>query len=265
MCFNFFVAALHSACYFGHARITALLIQLGADINAACTPTCRQSSHIPSTSVNSFCGATPLHFACIQGHFKIVRLLLSRGADHSLRDERNCLPVDVARLHGRKTCAELLEKFRKNYSSTTRKKKDLDQELEWQESFEHLLLLELENRLAVHVEMAAQSTHRSSVVSSQSTQSNRSTLTTVTSSSMVREEEWLCRFKLQQESGVQLNVSVVSSSSLKQTKRFRFTAELKYQFRRLRHSFSKTSDQFQSPRELACFLSTAQDTEVPLK
>ena len=46
-------------------------------------------------SLDSF-GQAPLHYAVSCGHEEVVRLLLSKGADVSIKDEEDCLPLDLA-------------------------------------------------------------------------------------------------------------------------------------------------------------------------
>lgn len=56
--------ALHLAAFYGHADVTALLLQSGAD-----TEVCNSS------------GNTALQLACLKGHVDIARALLDAGAD----------------------------------------------------------------------------------------------------------------------------------------------------------------------------------------
>jgi ankyrin repeat protein len=84
--------ALHSAAFNGHEAVVKLLLNHGADINAA--DRIRQlpfSGHeaIVRLLLNRGVdfkaiihnGRTSLHFAAQNGHEAIVRLLLNRGAD----------------------------------------------------------------------------------------------------------------------------------------------------------------------------------------
>ena len=58
---------LHKACEEGNVQLVAVLLALGADVNAA----------------DGGRAYTPLHVAAEKGHLKIVKLLINNGADLS--------------------------------------------------------------------------------------------------------------------------------------------------------------------------------------
>ena len=74
------------------ADITRLLIERGADVNAAQTA-----------------GYRPLHQAAVAGREDLVRLLLDAGADKTARCDRGKTPAEYARERGHAAVAELLE------------------------------------------------------------------------------------------------------------------------------------------------------------
>ena len=74
---------LHIAAVSGDLRAIDLLLNVGADINAA--------------GENGF---TPLHYAAEQNRPEAVRLLLTRGADRNKQDRFGQLPYELAELTG---------------------------------------------------------------------------------------------------------------------------------------------------------------------
>ncbi|XP_047435062.1 cyclin-dependent kinase inhibitor 2A [Mugil cephalus] len=54
-------------------------------------------------------GTTPLHDAARTGFVDTVRLLVESGADPQARDNKNCLPVDLARQNGHADVVAFLE------------------------------------------------------------------------------------------------------------------------------------------------------------
>ena len=83
--------ALHCASKSGHTAIAALLVDLGADVNA--TDLWKQS---------------PLHAACTGKHLDTVRLLVQRGAEVNIPDGKNNCPLHIACENGEKKMAEIL-------------------------------------------------------------------------------------------------------------------------------------------------------------
>jgi hypothetical protein len=74
------------------AEVARLLIERGADVNAAQTA-----------------GYRPLHQAAVAGREDLVRLLLDAGADRTARCDRGKTPAEYARERGHKAVATLLE------------------------------------------------------------------------------------------------------------------------------------------------------------
>ncbi|HZD44569.1 MAG TPA: ankyrin repeat domain-containing protein, partial [Acidobacteriaceae bacterium] len=77
------------------AEITRLLIECGADVNAAQTA-----------------GYRPLHQAAVAGREDLVRMLLDAGADRTARCDRGKTPAEYARERGHEAVAALLEPSR---------------------------------------------------------------------------------------------------------------------------------------------------------
>jgi hypothetical protein len=74
------------------AAVTQLLIERGADVNAAQTA-----------------GYRPLHQAAVTGREDLVRMLLDAGADKTARCDRGKTPADYARERGHTALAEMLD------------------------------------------------------------------------------------------------------------------------------------------------------------
>ncbi|MFM7024783.1 MAG: ankyrin repeat domain-containing protein [Limnohabitans sp.] len=82
---------LHYAATGGHARIAAVLIQAGSDLNA-------ESSN----------GTTPLMMAAMYGNSDTVKWLLQSGADASLRNQQGLSAEDFANKGGRQDSVRAL-------------------------------------------------------------------------------------------------------------------------------------------------------------
>ncbi len=118
-----YVAALH-----GHTALCRLLIELGADINAAqadgATPllgaTFSGNELLAVAFVTEFgarlnatnrSGAAPLHGAALLGHLTLLRTLLDRGVDVNTHDESNITALHGAAIHlSAPCCRELLRR-----------------------------------------------------------------------------------------------------------------------------------------------------------
>jgi ankyrin repeat protein len=74
------------------AAVTRLLIERGADVNAAQTA-----------------GYRPLHQAAVTGRDDLVQMLLDAGADKTARCDREKTPADYARERGHAAVAQMLE------------------------------------------------------------------------------------------------------------------------------------------------------------
>ena len=74
--------ALHVAAVKGHTEVVKLLLEAGADKNAATDP-----------------GMTPLHLSVENSCTEVVKLLLAAGADQNLADCRGNTPMDLAIQH----------------------------------------------------------------------------------------------------------------------------------------------------------------------
>lgn len=70
---------MHEACNRGHIQAARVLLNHGADVNAAAS-----------------CGTTPLIDAASNGHNTIVKLLLEHGADPLQKDKHGMNAIDLA-------------------------------------------------------------------------------------------------------------------------------------------------------------------------
>ena len=84
--------ALNLAAQNGHVEVVKLLLEAGAEIDAA-----------------NLGGSTALHLAAVNGCTGVVRLLLAAGADQNLTDQRGDRPMDFAIEQGHHEIAQLLE------------------------------------------------------------------------------------------------------------------------------------------------------------
>ncbi|MBL7189342.1 MAG: ankyrin repeat domain-containing protein [Phycisphaerae bacterium] len=86
-----FQTALHRAARVGHTKVTQLLLDEGAKVNAIDWGCC-----------------TPLHYAIEGGYNEIVALLLEHGADVNLKNNTGQTPLDIALSKGNKEIIKLL-------------------------------------------------------------------------------------------------------------------------------------------------------------
>ena len=89
------LTALHQAAFHGHAEIAALLIEAGADVNAA-----------------SRRGETPLHSTVYWEHREVAALLLANGAAVNAKLENGQPPLDWAVQLGASEMAEFFRSHR---------------------------------------------------------------------------------------------------------------------------------------------------------
>lgn len=120
------VTALNLAALHAHSDLCAVLVSLGADVNAVqhdgATPllaaTFSGSEDLAIRFIVEFgarinstnrSGAAPIHGAALLGQVKLLRTLLARGADPRTRDESNITALHGAAVHNIASCAvELL-------------------------------------------------------------------------------------------------------------------------------------------------------------
>jgi ankyrin repeat protein len=89
------MTALISASYHGNAPVVKLLIDAGADVNAA----------------EARYGFTPLAEAARNGNLDVIRLLLDAGADRGVAVKNGRLPLALARQYGNDDAARLLASY----------------------------------------------------------------------------------------------------------------------------------------------------------
>lgn len=82
---------LHSAAWRGHAEVTLLLLEKGAEVN--------------STGID---GGTPLIFAVGGGHLDVTKVLLEKGAKVDLPGGNGETPVHLAAARGHREIYKLL-------------------------------------------------------------------------------------------------------------------------------------------------------------
>jgi ankyrin repeat protein len=88
----------HKAAFWGRAKVMALLVKNGLDINAK----------------GGYNGYTPLHDAVNGGHLDVVRVLLDAGARTDIAGHDGKTALDLARERGDKTVLELVESAAKS-------------------------------------------------------------------------------------------------------------------------------------------------------
>uniref|UniRef100_A0ACD5TJ11 Uncharacterized protein n=1 Tax=Avena sativa TaxID=4498 RepID=A0ACD5TJ11_AVESA len=95
------ITALHMAALNGHFDCMQLLIELGANVSAVTFPYGTTSNLIGA-------GSTPLHYAAGGGSLECCQVLLSNGASRLTLNCNGWLPMDVARIFGRRALEPLL-------------------------------------------------------------------------------------------------------------------------------------------------------------
>ncbi len=85
---------LHYAAWKGHRAVAELLLEAGAELDAA--------------SINEHYGGTPLHAAAHGDQRELVQLLLERGADVHFRSANGRTPLDETAFHKATAAAKLL-------------------------------------------------------------------------------------------------------------------------------------------------------------
>lgn len=88
---------LHCATWKGHPEVVALLLDAGADVNAA--------------NNNEHWGTTPLHAAAHANQAAIAQMLIDHGADLNAQDLTGQPPMHHTTFHKAKAVAKLLEKY----------------------------------------------------------------------------------------------------------------------------------------------------------
>ena len=71
---------LHNACSYGHYEVVVLLVQAGANVNAA-----------------DLWRFTPLHEAASKGKYDICRILIQNGADAYKKNRDEQSPLELAK------------------------------------------------------------------------------------------------------------------------------------------------------------------------
>ncbi len=114
------------ACYFGHEKITQLLLLKGADVNLASKNGFNVFPIHSAVAANNYnltkllldqgaypnvcqkAGLAPLHTAAQLGNIELIILLLEHGAEVRLRTETGSLPADLAAEKGFNEIAAIL-------------------------------------------------------------------------------------------------------------------------------------------------------------
>lgn len=107
---------LHLACAGGSIQAAQLLLDAGADPNAARLPPPRPSRSLKPSShkekdspAGGAPGATPLHFAAANNHMPLVLLLLRHGARPEKADKNGATPAALGRAAGFAEIAQVLD------------------------------------------------------------------------------------------------------------------------------------------------------------
>lgn len=85
---------LHAAAYHGYVYIAKMLVEAGADVDAAETRY----------------GFTPLAYSARNGHTEVIKLLLDSGADPNKRVNDGRTPLQLANQRQQRDAARLLSR-----------------------------------------------------------------------------------------------------------------------------------------------------------
>lgn len=118
--------ALHLAALYGHADVTQVLVEAGADVDSRDERSrpplylAAQRGHAEvvsilveadaSVDVRGRRGITPLYWAAMSGHADVARILVEAGADVDAKTEYGSTALSTARKRNHQEIVELLER-----------------------------------------------------------------------------------------------------------------------------------------------------------
>ncbi|KAJ3927128.1 MAG: hypothetical protein NXY57DRAFT_965775 [Lentinula lateritia] len=123
------VLPLHAACAGGHEQVVKLLLDHGADVNAARLPRrySNEKNRDSSAPIVGTTGSTPLHFAAANGNKNVIITLLMRGAHADRRDKHGITPAMLAEQYGWLECADVLNSWVKDKDRDLRERVQPDE------------------------------------------------------------------------------------------------------------------------------------------
>ncbi|KAJ3890827.1 hypothetical protein GG344DRAFT_8896, partial [Lentinula edodes] len=123
------VLPLHAACAGGHEQVVKLLLDHGADVNAARLPRrySNEKNRDSSAPIVGTTGSTPLHFAAANGNKNVIITLLMRGAHADRRDKHGITPAMLAEQYGWLECADVLNNWVKDKDRDLRERAQPDE------------------------------------------------------------------------------------------------------------------------------------------
>ncbi|KAF8828787.1 uncharacterized protein C8R40DRAFT_1145246 [Lentinula edodes] len=123
------VLPLHAACAGGHEQVVKLLLDHGADVNAARLPRrySNEKNRDSSAPIVGTTGSTPLHFAAANGNKNVIITLLMRGAHADRRDKHGITPAMLAEQYGWLECADVLNNWVKDKDRDLRERVQPDE------------------------------------------------------------------------------------------------------------------------------------------